>query len=142
MPSTGVPQTQSKTCCEAGCRSAQKLASACTRQRCKKHCLGHPTPCGFRAHDQERKAPAAHPIPPPTDIFSLSHPEPATPSIPAPVGIGAPGNPQPGGTGPVDIARVHRAVMPDELKADWDAAMKRQLQKNRAEAERRENMIM
>ncbi|OJT10786.1 hypothetical protein TRAPUB_12699, partial [Trametes pubescens] len=122
--------------------SAQKLASACTRQRCKKHCLGHPTPCGFRAHDQERKALAAHPIPPPTDIFSLSHPEPATPSIPAPVGIGAPGNPQPGGTGPVDIARVHRAVMPDELKADWDAAMKRQLQKNRAEAERRENMIM
>ncbi|OJT09983.1 hypothetical protein TRAPUB_13534 [Trametes pubescens] len=32
--------------------------------------------------------------------------------------------------------------MPDKLKADWDAAMKQQLQKNRAEAEHHENMIM
>ncbi|KAH9850099.1 hypothetical protein C2E23DRAFT_736032 [Lenzites betulinus] len=138
----GITSRPAKTCSEPGCRSGQKLANMCTRQRCKKHCLEHSTPCGFRAHDQERKTLASQPVPPPLDMFSLSHPEPATPSIPAILNTGVTANTQASSTTLADVARVHRVTMPDTLKADWDTAMSRQLQRSHAEAERRANMIL
>lgn len=59
-----------------------KVAAACYRQLCKKHCREHDTPCGFKAHDKEPRSlvlMTADPLPHPSH---LTHPTPVVPSTP------------------------------------------------------------
>ncbi|OJT10128.1 hypothetical protein TRAPUB_12527 [Trametes pubescens] len=145
--STTQPSQPTVSCQEPGCRSAQKPASDCARKRCKKHCLDYPTPCGFKAHDQTRRALAAAPVPPTQTPFTLSHPAPVIPPRPRQFTPSQPIlDPQ------VSVAtqledlgsssHIQRDVMPEEMKQDWDTAMRERLEKTRAVAERRHNLLM
>ncbi|KAH9848387.1 hypothetical protein C2E23DRAFT_862619 [Lenzites betulinus] len=140
-PPAGTQATSS--CQEPGCRSGQKLATGCSRIRCKKHCLEHPTPCGFKSHDQTRRALAVVPVPVVRDPFSLSHPPPVIPpQNHQPTTIQSHLGPAKPGSSTEPSPRNQREVMPDGMKRDWDMAMHQRLEKTRAVAQRRHNLLM
>lgn len=127
-------------CSEAGCRSMQKVATACQHQRCKKHCLERVTPCGFKSHDQERRALALVPVEPLPDPFRLTHPAPVVPPTP-PTALML-DTPFSTALAPTQPTRHYRDTMPDEMKREWDRRTRAQVQRSEDEAKRRKNLIL
>ncbi len=124
-------------CTEAGCQSMQKIAGACQHRRCKKHCLKRSTPCGFKSHDQERRAMATVPVDALPDPFRLTHPPPVVPPTPH---LTQATSTQ--ALAPTQPTHQYRDAMPEQMKREWDVRTQAQVQRNEDEARRRRNLVL
>ncbi|KAI0336346.1 hypothetical protein GY45DRAFT_1238388 [Cubamyces sp. BRFM 1775] len=136
----GIQFVTKATCVAPGCRSTGRVANDCHHRLCKKHCLGEHTPCGFKSHDQERRALAFIPVPQVTiDPFELTQPKPSIPLAPTPTPYPV-DVPSPAFNSGPPTSRTYRVDMPEDMKREWDERAQALLKKREAEEQRRKHL--